>query len=277
MPGGLSIASLAHKVSGLSGWRRRLAAFAAGAASVLALAPFFIWPVLWITLPVLLWLLDGAFAQDSRAIGARWYRRPAVAGAEIGWWFGFGYFLAGLFWVGEAFLVEAETFGFLAPVAVLLLPAGLAFFYAGAAALAGPFWRTGPWRVLALALALSAMEWLRGSRDLGVPVERARLRAHLSRVAHAERGRLRHLWADPDCSSHFHSARRPVVRAATSPRAPHRAERCAGAALRCRRAGPGSGRARRAAASCGSDDPDRAAERAPAREVASGEPAADIS
>jgi apolipoprotein N-acyltransferase len=169
MPGGLSIVSLAHKVSGLSGWRRRLAAFAAGTASVLALAPFFIWPVLWITLPVLLWLLDGAFAHDSRAIGARWYRRPAVAGAEIGWWFGFGYFLAGLFWVGEAFLVEAETFGFLAPVAVLLLPAGLAFFYAGAAALAGPFWRTGPWRVLALALALSAMEWLRGHVISGFP------------------------------------------------------------------------------------------------------------
>ena len=37
----------------------------------------------------------------------RWYQRPEIAAAGVGWWFSFGYFLAGLFWVGEAFLVEA--------------------------------------------------------------------------------------------------------------------------------------------------------------------------
>ncbi|NJO35080.1 MAG: hypothetical protein HC869_20185, partial [Rhodospirillales bacterium] len=104
MSGNWSIAALAERVKGLSGWRRRAAAIIAGAASVLALAPFFIWPILWITLPALVWLIDGAIEGATRTLQGRWHRRPAAAAAEIGWWFGFGYFIAGLFWIGEAFL-----------------------------------------------------------------------------------------------------------------------------------------------------------------------------
>jgi apolipoprotein N-acyltransferase len=99
----------------------------------------------------------------------RWYTRPEIAAAEIGWWFGLGYFMAGLFWVGEAFLVEAEKFAVLLPFAVTLLPAGLALFYAAAAALAARFWSVGARRVLLLALTLSAAEWLRGHILSGFP------------------------------------------------------------------------------------------------------------
>ena len=42
------------------GWKRALIAMAAGALSVLALAPFNVFPVLFITFPVLVWLIDGA-------------------------------------------------------------------------------------------------------------------------------------------------------------------------------------------------------------------------
>ena len=45
------------------GWPRRGLAFAAGALSALAQPPFFAFPVLWITLPVLVWLLDGAVEE----------------------------------------------------------------------------------------------------------------------------------------------------------------------------------------------------------------------
>jgi apolipoprotein N-acyltransferase len=164
-----SLPALAERVRGLAGWRRCLGAFVAGAASALAMAPFFAWPVLWITLPALVWLLDGALERGTGRGSARWRSRPEWAAAKVGWWFGFGYFLAGLFWIGEAFLVEAEIFAVLMPVAVLLMPAGLALFYAGAAALAAPFWKAGVWRVLALALSLSAMEWLRGHVLTGFP------------------------------------------------------------------------------------------------------------
>jgi len=169
MPAGVSINALAERLRGLGGWRRRLAAFAAGAISVLAMAPFFFWPVLWITLPALVWLIDGALASPDPAASLRARVRDMIAAAAVGWWFGFGYLLAGLFWIGEAFLVEAETFAVLLPFAITLLPAGVALFYGGAAVLAAGFWRSGPARVLALALALSATEWLRGHAFGGFP------------------------------------------------------------------------------------------------------------
>ena len=86
-----------------------------------------------------------------------------------GWWFGFGYFLAGLYWVGYAFLVDAKTFGWLLPVAVTILPAGLAVFTGLGVALARALWTPGPLRLLTLAAALTSSEWLRGHVLSGFP------------------------------------------------------------------------------------------------------------
>src|SRR5262249_48452825 len=86
-----------------------------------------------------------------------------------GWWFGFGYFLAGLYWIGNAFLVDAKTFGWLVPFAVTLMPAGLALFTALGVALARLLWTRGAARVLALAVALTVAEWLRGHVLTGFP------------------------------------------------------------------------------------------------------------
>jgi apolipoprotein N-acyltransferase len=133
---------------------------------VLALAPFFVSPVLFITLPVLVWLIDGS----SPSPGMPFVRGGGMRAAAIaGWWFGFGYFLAGLFWIGEAFLVESEKFAWALPFAVTLLPAGLALFYGAAAAAARAFWGTGPSRLLVLAIALAVVEWLRGHVLTGFP------------------------------------------------------------------------------------------------------------
>lgn len=153
-------------VQELDGWRRLAVAFVAGSVSVLAMAPFHLWPVLFVTLPVLVWLIDGAKAQ---ADGARIWRRPAVRAASAAWWFGFGYFLFGLFWIGEAFLVEAQKFAWLLPFAVTLMPAGLALFTALAAAVARLVWPSGLARVLVLAVTLSLTEWLRGHVLTGFP------------------------------------------------------------------------------------------------------------
>jgi apolipoprotein N-acyltransferase len=152
-------------VRALFGWRRSVAALVAGAVSALAMAPFFLWPVLWITLPALVWLIDGAVEGHSKDAPVR----RLAAAAETGWWWGFGYFLAGLYWIGEAFLVEAEVFAALMPFAVVVLPAGMALFYGAAAGLAASLWKSGSWRVVALALALSATEWLRGHTLTGFP------------------------------------------------------------------------------------------------------------
>jgi apolipoprotein N-acyltransferase len=89
--------------------------------------------------------------------------------AIAGWWFGFGYHLAGLYWVGYAFLVDAKTFGWLLPFAVIALPAGMACYTGLGLALARMMWTRGPTRLIALAVALTATEWLRGHLFTGFP------------------------------------------------------------------------------------------------------------
>ena len=116
------------------GWKRAAIALVAGALSALAMAPFNAWPVLFATFPVMVWLIDGAGAGRLRGV-------PAAAMA--GWWFGLGYFVPGLYWIGYAFLVDASTFAWLMPFAVLGLPAYLALFTAFGFALARLIWPRG--------------------------------------------------------------------------------------------------------------------------------------
>ena len=50
---------IANAVIVLWGWRRIVVALLAGALSALAFAPFDLFPLLWVTMPVLVWLIDG--------------------------------------------------------------------------------------------------------------------------------------------------------------------------------------------------------------------------
>jgi apolipoprotein N-acyltransferase len=156
--GGLT--PIAHSVILAWGWKRILFAFGAGAVATLALPPLNIWPAPFLSFPILVWLIDGTGSGRLGGVGAA---------AAIGWWFGFGYFLAGLYWIGNAFLVDAKTFGWLLPFAVILLPAGLAIFCAVGVAAARLMWMGGGGRVLALGVALTFSEWLRGHVLTGFP------------------------------------------------------------------------------------------------------------
>jgi apolipoprotein N-acyltransferase len=142
------------------GWKRAAIALIAGALSALAMAPFDAWPVLFLSFPVMVWLIDGAGA-------GRWRGVPAAAMA--GWWFGLGYFVPGLYWIGYAFLVDASTFAWLMPFAILGLPAFLALYTALGFALARLIWTRDASRLLALAATLTISEWLRGHVLTGFP------------------------------------------------------------------------------------------------------------
>lgn len=151
-------------ISALTGWPRRILALLLGVASVLAVAPIFAWPVLLATLPALALLLnEPKQAEQTLSFGA--LRRAAATG----WWFGFGYFVAGLHWIVEPFLVEAATFAWLIPFAITLLPAGLALFYALAAVIARLVWAPGWASACSLAAAFGIAEWLRASILTGFP------------------------------------------------------------------------------------------------------------
>jgi len=155
-----TLAALGHGIMLSWGWRRAGIALAAGVLSDLAMAPFNAWPVLFLTFPVVIWLIDGSGGGRLRGV-------PAAAMA--GFWFGLGYFVPGLYWIGYAFLVDASTFAWLLPFAVLGLPAYLALFMATGFALARLIWTSDASRVFALAVGLTVSEWLRGHMLTGFP------------------------------------------------------------------------------------------------------------
>lgn len=147
-------------------WRRRAIAFVAGALGALALPPLDFLPALLAPMMAAVWLIDGSanVGASGRSTG-----RSIQSAFAAGWWWGFGYFVAGLWWLGAAFLVEADKFAWALPLGVLALPAGLAFFPAFGFAIARMLWSPGPARVLALAVGLGAAEWLRAVVLTGFP------------------------------------------------------------------------------------------------------------
>jgi apolipoprotein N-acyltransferase len=120
----------------LRGLRADLAAACLGALAALALPPVHAIPVLLISVPGLVRLLDAA-------------RTPLVA-FRRGWWFGFGHHIIGLYWVTEAILYEAGLYWWFVPLAVPFLAALLAVFI-GAACAAARCAPSGWPRILALA------------------------------------------------------------------------------------------------------------------------------
>jgi apolipoprotein N-acyltransferase len=158
------VQSFANAIVVLWGWRRFAVACIAGAVSALAFAPFYVVPVLWVTIPVFVWLIDGAEPGEDDP-----FWRRLLPAASVGFAFGFGFFLAGLWWIGAAFLVDADMFAWALPFAVAGLPALLALFWAVAAVVARLFWREGWSRILVFAVSFSGAEWLRGHLFTGFP------------------------------------------------------------------------------------------------------------
>ena len=157
----MRIARVAEAVILAWGWRRRLIAFAAGASGALALPPLDLWPLVVVPMTLAVWLMDGAVGTTRR----QRFRSAFAAG----WWWGFGFFVAGLWWLGAAFLVEADKFAWALPLGVVALPAFLAVFPAFAFGAARLFWPKGAGRILVLAALLGTSEWLRGHVLTGFP------------------------------------------------------------------------------------------------------------
>ncbi|HKY94607.1 MAG TPA: apolipoprotein N-acyltransferase [Kiloniellales bacterium] len=154
-PARSALGRLAARLAAIGGTRRLLMAGALGLLSSTAFAPLWLLPLLVPAFVGLSWLLDGA----GRG-------RSAFA---IGWAFGSGHFLGGLYWVGIAMTVDFARFWWFMPVSVGGLAFGLALFIGAATWLA---WRTGARgaaRLLFLAVAWLVMEWLRSWVLSGFP------------------------------------------------------------------------------------------------------------
>lgn len=142
------------RLARLSFRRALLAAFGLGLVSALALPPVHAVPVLLLGFPGLLAL----------ATAARDWRRAAWIGFAWGW----GHHLAGIYWVTYAILTDVAQFWWLVPVAAPALAVPLALFCVPpvlAARALPPGWP----RLLGFAGAWVAMEMLRGVAFTGFP------------------------------------------------------------------------------------------------------------
>lgn len=146
------------------GKKRYLIALLAGLFANLALPPFDFFAALFVSFPVLVWLIDGASGRPDKGVIAR-----GIPSFITGWFFGFGYFVGGLWWLANAVLQSEEQVYWAIPFALFGLPALLAIFYGFAAAFARLFWREGLGRIFALSASFGLFEFLRGYLFTGFP------------------------------------------------------------------------------------------------------------
>nr|WP_245215489.1 apolipoprotein N-acyltransferase [Pararoseomonas baculiformis] len=137
-----------------AGWRALVTAFGLGGLAALAMPPIHAIPVLLIALPGLLLLLGKA---------GSWKRA-----AMLGWAFGWGHHVIGLYWITYSILTEAERLWWLVPLAVPLLALWMGIYSVIPALLA---WKARPgWpRALVLAGGWVLAEFVRGWAFTGFP------------------------------------------------------------------------------------------------------------
>ena len=145
----------------LRGWRALGAGLIAGALAALAMPPLYWLPLAVIGLVVLVWQWDDAPTARIAALRA--------------WFWGIGHFTIGSYWMVEAFFVPPADFALFGPPAVLGLAMVLGAFPAAAAwatrilVLRWPYLAGRYRRLILLAVAWTATEWLRGHIFTGFP------------------------------------------------------------------------------------------------------------
>ena len=150
---------LAQELAALSGWRRYGLGFVLGVLLAGALPPVDLTPLIFVAFPGLLWLDEGSAGP--------W------ASARLGYVFGLGFFVAGLYWIAAALFVDIARFWWALPFAVLGLPALMAIYPAAALGVTslGTLSLRLPAgaRICLFAVAWSAAEWARGHFLTGLP------------------------------------------------------------------------------------------------------------
>ena len=165
----------------IPGWRRYALALSLGILSALALPPLYALPLLW----------PGLAGLALLNFTARDMRYAAVEG----WLFGLGWFGVGLYWIGYAFLVDAEQFAALMPVAVIGISVCMALYIAMASAAVNILMRRGAGGPMVLVPVFAGCwtlgEWLRGILGAVARDDAARRVYRCARPQFLDRMRLR--------------------------------------------------------------------------------------
>lgn len=147
----------ATSLQALRGWKRSLAAYLLGVLAMFTLPPFYLFPLLIPAFSGLYLLVDAA--------PTRWRM------FKDGWFWGWGYYMCGLYWFCIALLTDAEAFAWLIPFALFGLT-GVIAIYSGVACWLMAFVKkhsAGPGRILAFAGVYTLIELARGHLFTGFP------------------------------------------------------------------------------------------------------------
>ena len=139
------------------GWRRVGLALIAGMGAALAMPPLNFWPLLFVAIPLVLFMLEGI------------ERRRRLQSFLLGWSFGFGYFIVAFHWIGFAFLVDAENYLWMMPFAVGGLAGAMAIYWGLAFACVTLSGLKRFRAALVFAASLALFEYLRGVLFTGFP------------------------------------------------------------------------------------------------------------
>ncbi len=130
--------------------------FLSGLISSFSLPPYNLFYINFLSYPALLWVL-------------LLYSKDKITSFNLGWMFGFGYFISNLYWITNSLTFE-DIFKPFIPFALILIPLFLGLFY-GVSTLA--FSILNPKKnllsILILATSLSIFEYIRGSILGGFP------------------------------------------------------------------------------------------------------------
>ena len=130
--------------------------FGAGILCCLALEPYNLWPFMLIGIASFYYFLSQIESTKDAFLN--------------GCSFGLGYFLLGLYWIGNAVFIHWDQYWWLYPFAVLGLPILLAVFWGIASWLSIKFSRRKSFlRSIYFILSLSLIEWVRGWVFTGFP------------------------------------------------------------------------------------------------------------
>ena len=147
---------IVQKITDIAASWRKTTALLCGVLLALALPPFFQFWAVFVAFSGAIWLCVQAGDNKKNL-------------AAIGYWFGFGFFACGFYWIGNALLVDAAATGFLYPVVLLLNGAFFGLFTIL------PFWATAAGKnTLSKLLWFTAVwflstEWLRSFLLTGFP------------------------------------------------------------------------------------------------------------
>lgn len=150
-----SLLTFARALGGLHGWRRNLVAYLLGVCATLTLAPFYLFGLLLVSFSGLLWLLDAAPSRRRMFLD--------------GWWWGWGFYMSGLYWMCIALLTDPAKFGWLIPPTLLGLNGVIALYPAVACWLMSWLRVRGLSKILVFTIVWTLVEYARGHLFTGFP------------------------------------------------------------------------------------------------------------